>query len=234
MMSSGLKSSPVLTSALLLAASVAAACTATDEPEVESLLQAPAGALSTSATTQPRPITEAEIQEIQASPGYRDMLDVLADNGSAVQLAKGSVFTYERRPTEIEILFRPTDAAGNPDRQFAEMVYQRVAGIRSPFYFTPHGAEGAAALSPAQGSAQGCEPASEAAVEDMGKPDEGDVEILGCSGWSSWTITHTACEARFWCFGKGQVGLFSYRQRTRVCNWGTQLATRRDFVRCGC
>lgn len=202
-----------------------AACTAA-EPTTDEAQPAPQAAKA--ATSQDgRPATEEEIGEMRNHPAYRDLLAVLADNGSSVDLTKGSVFSYEGDQGELEILLQPLTAEGTPDREYSQVTYQRVAGVKSAFAVVPHGSEGAEALS--ADPLAGC-----AAEEAAGKEDEGDIETAGCTAWSSWALTHTACEPRFWCFAKNQQGTYSYWQRSRVCNWGTQIGTRRRFVGCGC
>lgn len=206
-----------------------AACTAAEQPAEE----APAAPQAAKAATAQdgRPVTDEEISEMRNHPAYRDLLAVLADNGSSVELTKGSVFSYEGDRGELEILLQPTDADGNPDREYSQVTYQRVEGLKSAFAVVPHGSEGAEALT-ADPLAQGC--TAEPGLEASGKEDEGDIETAGCTAWSSWALTHTACEPRFWCFAKNQQGTYSYWQRSRVCNWGTQIGTRRRFVGCGC
>lgn len=229
----------VLLGGVLLATGlVASSCIAAEEsaPVAESQIEATLEALA-----NPRPITAAEIAELTAHPSYQSTVEILGEGGSSIQLSSGVVYTYDRNPSESEILFHPKDAAGNPDRQFAEVVYQRVRDIQEPFYFTPHGAAGAPA-SKAQGVGQGAEQSADCGssgeladvLSGSSQDEEGDIDAAACGPWSPWTISYTRCEARFWCFGKGQVGLFAYKHRQRVCSWGTQLGQRRDFIRCGC
>lgn len=223
---------------LLATGLVASSCVSADDSAPVAEAQAETGL---EVLANPRPVTAAEIAEITAHPSYQSTVEILGEGGTSIQLSSGVVYTYDRNPNESEILFHPKDAAGNPDRQFAEVVYQRVRDIQEPFYFAPHGAAGAPA-STVQGLEQeaeqsaGCGSSVEAAeaLSGSSKQEEGDVEAAACGPWTQWTVSYTRCEARFWCFGKGQVGLFAYKHRQRVCSWGTQLGQRRDFIRCGC
>ena len=207
---------------------VASSCVAGEDPVSEVATEAQ-GAPSAGG----RPITAAEIAEITSHPNYRNMVEVLGEGGSALSLTSGSVFAYETNPNEVEILFQPRDAAGNPDRQYAEVVYQRVRGVEDPFYFTPYGAGGDTAQSVLGEEAEGCEGPAKALTPPQ-TTKEDDVEIAACGSWSSWYLLQTKCEARFWCFRKNQKGTYAYWQRQRQCSWGIQLSNRRDFVGCGC
>lgn len=211
---------------------LSAACTSAETPAGEE--PAAPQAAKAAASQEGRPVTEQEVAEMRNHPAYRDLLAVLADNGSSVDLAAGNLYAYEGDRGEVEILLHPVNAEGTPDREYSEVTYQRIAGIKSAFALVPHGSEGAEALTADPLAQPGCTAEEASGFEPSGKDGEGDLETAGCTAWSSWALTHTACEPRFWCFAKNQQGTYSYWQRSRVCNWGTQIGTRRRFVGCGC
>jgi hypothetical protein len=173
----------------------------------------------TAAVTDPRgrPVTDEDLARITGQPDFADQKEIFDEQGGAIELSRGLVYTYgdnEITGTETRFPVTTRDGGALPD-----LVHQDTDAGGAFFYTLAQAepTENRSSQAPAGGSSGG---------QTNG--------LFGCGSWSSWSFNGMSCEPHFWCFGTSQFGTYAKFSRWRQCKKGIQLATRRDFVGCGC
>jgi hypothetical protein len=170
------------------------------------------------AVTDPngRPVTGEELARITSQLDFADQKEMFEEQGGAIELSRGLVYTYgDNEITGTEARFPVTNRNG---AALPDLVYQDTDAAGAFFYTVAQG-----------------EPAENRSSRTAGGSTGGQTNgLFGCGSWSSWSFNGTSCDPHFWCFGQSQRGTYAKFSRWRQCRRGIQLATRRDFVGCGC
>lgn len=223
-----LSSRHVLAAVLFATSALAAACGLASEEETTAPIveepapaeQAPAADVGISLEGQ-RPISDAELAEVQRAAGLAATLEILTEDGETIKLESGITSMHEGSLNGVDITFTPLDASGRPSRKNLEVVYQRSDTLPAHFYFVTDGSEASTGVPPALD----------------GKPDGGPTaQCLGGS-WSNWSTYNTFCGYRWLCSRKkwDHWATFNQQVRSKRCWNGTLVVQYRDhYAHCGC
>ncbi len=223
-----LSSRHVLAAFLFATSAVAAACGLASDEATDPIAtleaapaeeQAPAADVGISLEGQ-RPISDAELAEVQRAAGLPATLEILTEDGETIKLESGITSMHEGSLNGVDITFTPLDANGQPSRKNLEVVYQRSDTAPARFYFV-----------------------TDSSVVSTGAPELGGKEEGGptaqCLGgnWTSWSTYNTFCGYRWLCSKKkwDHWATFEQQVRSKRCWNGTLVVQYRDhYAHCGC